>query len=436
MTLYSTSKHAPDVSFRDAVMKGLASDNGLFMPRTFPTLSNTFFKQLPSMSFQDMSFHIAKAFIGDELSDDALRGIIDDVVSFDAPLVELSPTVFALELFHGPTLAFKDFGARFLARVMSYFVAESAQHVLILVATSGDTGSAVAQGFLNVPRVGVVLLYPSRKVSAIQEKQLTTVGGNVVALEVDGTFDDCQRLVKMAFLDAHLSQHALLSSANSINIARLLPQMFYYFRAVSQLQTSLPIAVAVPSGNFGNLTAGLMSKKIGLPISTFIAATNRNDVIPKFLESGAFLARPSVQTISNAMDVGNPSNFARMVELYDSVDAMRQDIFGAAFSDEETKAAIQFIFEHFGYICDPHGAIGWLGLQRFLNTTPAPTIGIFLETAHPAKFLDVVQPLVPTSIDIPSRLQAALDKDKNAIFMPNDFQAFKEFLLTLSKRIA
>ncbi len=436
MTLYSTSKRAPDVSFRDAVMKGLASDNGLFMPRTVPKFPNDFFKRLPSMSFQEMSFHIAKSFIGDELSDDVLRGIIDDAISFDAPLVELSPTVFALELFHGPTLAFKDFGARFLARVMSYFVAESQQNLLILVATSGDTGSAVAQGFLNVPRVNVVLLYPSRKVSTIQEKQLTTVGGNVVALEVDGTFDDCQRLVKTAFLDVHLNQHTLLSSANSINIARLLPQMFYYFRAVAQLQTSLPIAVAVPSGNFGNLTAGLMSKKIGLPISTFIAATNRNDVIPKFLESGVFLARPSVQTISNAMDVGNPSNFARMTELYESVDAIRQDIVGAAFSDEETQAAIQFIFENFGYICDPHGAIGWLGLQRFLNTTQAPTIGIFLETAHPAKFLDVVQPLVPTPIDIPLRLQAALEKDKNAIFMPNDFQAFKEFLLTLSKRTA
>jgi threonine synthase len=430
MKFYSTNNRNHTVSLREAVIQGLAPDNGLYMPEVIPQLPVTFLNALPALSFQEIGFEVARAMLGNDLPETQLQKIIDHTLAFEAPLVEVEQHVFSLELFHGPTLAFKDFGARFLAGLLGHFAKEQNREITILVATSGDTGSAVANAFLNVPGTRVVVLYPSGKVSVAQEKQFTTLGGNITALEVTGTFDDCQRLVKQAFLDADLKQKFFLTSANSINIARLIPQSFYYFRAYAQLKTKADVVFAVPSGNFGNLTAGLLAQRMGLPIKHFVAATNANDVVPEYLSTKVFGARPSVQTISNAMDVGNPSNFVRMLDLFDhDFELLTQRIKGYAFSDAETRSAMQQVYQQSGYVTDPHGAVGYLGLKQFLKTNSNCT-GVFLETAHPAKFAEVVEATLQTKVELPERLQKFMMGEKKSVKIASGFDAFKESLLS------
>ena len=431
MRLYSTNRSAAEVSFKEAVFKGLPDDNGLFMPVSIPQLPSSFFDTIDKLSFQEIAFQVTKTLIGDEIPDADLKKIIDDVLSFDAPLVKVEDNISVLELFHGPSLAFKDFGARFMAKIMSYFLQKEKKEIHILVATSGDTGSAVAQGFLGMPGIKVTILYPSGKVSDIQEKQLTTLGQNITALEVNGTFDDCQRLVKEAFLDKELNSKINLSSANSINISRLIPQSFYYFYAFSKLKSlGLPVVFSTPSGNFGNLCGGLIAKRMGLPIYKFIASTNANDVVPEFLETGIFSPRPSVATISNAMDVGNPSNYARLVELYGKdLEAIKKDIFGTRYNDEETAEAIENVYKAGGYIMDPHGAVAYLGLKEYAKTTGEKFSGVFLATAHPSKFIEVVEDIINKKIELPERLQAVVNKKKEAFPLTSDFTDLKSYLL-------
>ncbi len=431
MQFYSTNHKNHLVSFKEAVFKSLADDNGLFMPTEIPLLPAKFFEKLNSMPLQEISFEVAKSLLKNDIPQTILKGIIDDALNFNAPLVELEGQVFVLELFHGPTLAFKDFGARFMARLMSYFIRNSDREITILVATSGDTGSAVAHGFYNTPGIQVVILYPSGKISAIQEKQLTTMGGNITALEIKGTFDDCQKLVKKAFLDFDLVKNLSLTSANSINVARLIPQSFYYFYAYAQLKDkSSPTIFSVPCGNFGNLTGGLIAKKMGLPVLKFIAATNQNDSVPKYLRTGIFKPQPMKKTISNAMDVGNPSNFIRILDLYNhNVENVRRNIWGASFSDGQTKAAIQRVFRKYDYILDPHGAIGYLGLKQYMLQNNKKINGIFLETAHPSKFVDIVQNVINEKLQIPDRLQNYLNKNKRSIVLSNKFEDLKQYLL-------
>ena len=431
MLLYSTNQKSPQVCLKEAVLKGLAPDGGLYMPQEIPKLPEGFFEKINQLSFQDISFEVAKNFLGDELDPSKLKEIIDEAINFDAPLTSVAEDINFLELWHGPTLAFKDFGARFMARLMSYFVQSSSQELTILVATSGDTGSAVAQGFLNVGGIKVIILYPQGKVSDLQEKQLTTMGNNITALEIQGTFDDCQRLAKEAFQDEELNKNLTLTSANSINIARLIPQSFYYFYSYAQLKdTEKPVVFSVPSGNFGNLTAGLLAKKMGLPVAKFIAATNVNDVVPEYLKSGEFKPRLSQKTYSNAMDVGNPSNFARMLALYEhSVENIREDVWGIGNTDEETLTAIKEVFERHNYLIDPHTAVGYLGLKKYLKENPQSANGIILSTAHPAKFIDCLEQAVDTEIEMPQRLKEYLDKEKNSVLLENNFEKLKEFLL-------
>ncbi|MCS6990230.1 MAG: threonine synthase [Chloroherpetonaceae bacterium] len=434
MRLCSTNNPNHVVSLREAVLQGLASDGGLFVPTKIPTLPPDFFRLSRIRSFHEIAFQAAQALFQGAILNADLKAIIEEAFDFDAPLVRLDATTHVLELFHGETLAFKDFGARFLARLMKHYLNDEKRETLILVATSGDTGSAVGRGFFGMEGFHVCLLYPSGKVSQIQEQQLTTIGGNVVALEIQGAFDDCQRLVKQAFLDAELRQRYQLSSANSINVARLIPQMFYYFRAYSQLHHSLlskPLVFSVPSGNFGNLTAGLLAKKMGLPVSKFVAATNRNDVVPKYLESGRFEPKPSIQTLSNAMDVGNPSNFARMLWLYGSVEKMREDVFGASFSDAETLDGMRDVYRRYEYLAEPHAAIGYLGLERYRSETGSQCAGIVLATAHPAKFLDAFEQAGLRKPPIPERLEQTMRKPKRSVPLPNDFGALKEFLMSM-----
>ncbi len=465
MKLFSTNKGTPLATLEKAVMQGLAEDGGLFMPTEIPELPQEFLNKIDTLSFQEISFIVAKTLLKDDIPEKELESIVYESINFDAPLVKISSAnheenpIYSLELFHGPTLAFKDFGARFMGRLMSHFLKKSERKITILVATSGDTGSAVASGVFNTEGIRVFLLYPSGKVSKIQEQQLTTMGGNIQALEIDGTFDDCQRLVKTAFVDADLKtafekNNDSLGSANSINIARLIPQSFYYFHAYAQLkktfssQMKLPI-FSIPSGNLGNLTAGLIAKKMGLPIKKFIAANNANDTFTKYLATGNFSPKPSVQTISNAMDVGNPSNFARILALYENnLENIRRDIWSAGFSDTETAAAIKEVYEKYHYTMDPHGAVAYLGLTKFANLTeknspapastarPAPprypvirdTPLIFFETAHPAKFLDIVEPIINQKIAIPDRLASSLNKQKNSTKLSGNFDMFKKFL--------
>lgn len=400
------------------------------MPYSFPVLSKEFFASVHRLSFREMSFEVARTFLGGAISDPDLEKIVDEALEMDAPLVKVSPSVYALELFHGPTLAFKDFGARFLARTMAYLTRNSEREITVLVATSGDTGSAVAQGFYGVPGVKVCLLYPSGKVSHIQEQQLTTLGGNITTLEVEGTFDDCQRMVKEAFADRELASKKQLTSANSINIARLLPQMFYYFYAYSQLEDrQRPLVFSVPSGNFGNLTAGLFAWKMGLPVKRFIAATNRNDVVPEYLKEGRYRARPSESTISNAMDVGAPSNFARMVALFNNeLAAFRAIISGYSFTDEETRACIRDVYDRQGYVLDPHGAVAFAGLRSYMEENRELN-GVFLETAHPAKFRDTVEEILQMEIPVPGPLAICLDKPKKSIRIKSGLEELKEVLL-------
>ena len=424
MKFYSTNGSVPAVSFREAVIEGLPGDNGLYMPESIPALPNEFIASLAEKELPEIGFTVALPFVGNDIPADRLRAIVQETLSFPIPVVNVHDGIHSLELFHGPTCAFKDVGARFLARCLGYF---SDEEVTVLVATSGDTGSAVANGFLGVPNVQVVILYPKGKVSHLQEQQLTTLGQNITALEVEGTFDDCQGMVKAAFLDKELNQRKKLTSANSINIARLLPQSFYYFWAMAQLPNAENVIFSVPSGNYGNLTAGLLAKAMGLNIFGFVASSNINDVVPKYLARGDFNPKPSKQTISNAMDVGNPSNFGRMTELYgQSWKKMTDDIAGCSFTDEQTRQAMKEVHDQYHYVLDPHGAIGYLGLRDHLRNTPAT--GVFLETAHPAKFIDTVTGVIG-EIEIPGRLKAYLDKKKVSIAMGNSYEDLKEYLV-------
>jgi threonine synthase len=430
MKFYSTNNRDLTTSLRDAVIRGLAPDNGLFMPEKIPILPEPFLQSLHERSFQDIACQVAKNLIGEDLPDHELKAIVEHTIAFDAPLVEVEKDIFTLELFHGPTLAFKDFGARFMSRLLGYFARQQDREIVILVATSGDTGSAVANGFLEIPGTRVIVLYPSGKVSDIQEKQFTTLGKNITALEVQGTFDDCQRLVKQAFQDAELNTKYFLTSANSINIARLIPQSFYYFRAWAQLKgTKKPVVFSVPSGNFGNLTGGILAKRMGLPIDHFVVSTNRNDVVPKFLQTGIFEARDSIQTISNAMDVGNPSNLARMIDLYQGdLRKLALDVTGYSFSDDETRAAMQQVFKNTGYVLDPHGAVGYAGLKKYLSRRREDVTGVFLETAHPGKFRDVVEETLQQKIMLPETLSEFLKGTKSTLRLSADFGDLKSML--------
>ena len=436
MRLYSTKNPNKFVSLKDAVFKGLPEDNGLFMPEFIPELSADFIKNLKDHSFQSIAFEVSRhllsggSSLGNEIiSDNDLKEIIEKSIDFPAPVISLDDDTHILELFHGPSLAFKDFGARFMAQLMSYFNQIDEKELVILVATSGDTGGAVAAGFYKALGIKVVILYPSGKVSMLQEKQLTTLGENIIALEVQGTFDDCQALVKKAFLDSELISKMRLSSANSINIARLIPQSFYYFEAFKQVDTKgKPLVFSIPSGNFGNLTAGLFAKKMGLPIHQFIAATNLNASVPKYLKTGDFQPHPSVRTLSNAMDVGNPSNFARMLDIFGSTwNNMAAEIKGYSYDDTYTKAAMVEVFQKYDYILDPHGAVGYLALKEYQKKNDV--VGVVLETAHPAKFLDDVESILNKKIDIPERLTSLADKKKESILMGIDFESFKTWLL-------
>jgi len=431
LKLYSTSDRNYTATFAEAVERGIATDGGLFMPTKIPTLPQAFFDSLGTMSFQEISFEVARLLLGTEIPEQDLLAIIEGSITFPAPLVMLDPQLAVLELFHGPTLAFKDFGARFMAQTLSYLRRGAGKESTVLVATSGDTGSAVAQGFHNVEGLKVVLLYPSGRVSAIQELQLTTSGGNVTALEVLGTFDDCQRLVKQAFADPVLSQAKGLTSANSINIARLLPQAFYYVEAYARLpRQQNQVVFSVPSGNLGNLTAGLIAWKMGLPVRRFIAATNSNVVVPKYLATGIFTPAPAIATISNAMDVGNPSNLARIVALFEGdLGSMRDRLVSFSHNDDQTRAAIGDAYERYGYLLDPHGAVAYQALQDYRTEHGAEDPAIVLETAHPAKFPDAYPEALRKTIKEPERLRALLSGTKRSVKLSAGFEEFEEFLL-------
>ena len=430
MKLYSTNNINHLVDLKEAVFKGLPEDNGLYMPLDIPVLPDYFIKNLPSYSFTEISFVVCKNLIGEYIPASDLKNIIENSINFPAPVASLDQHTNILELFHGPSLAFKDFGARFMAQLMSYFNQGNDQELVILVATSGDTGGAVAAGFLNTPGIKVVILYPSGKVSALQEKQLTALGGNITALEVDGSFDDCQALVKKVFLDSNLRSKIRLSSANSINISRLIPQTFYYFEAYKQVvEKGNKIVFCVPSGNFGNLTAGLLAKKMGLPIHHFIAATNVNKVVPEYLSSGIYSPRPSIATISNAMDVGNPSNFARMLDLYCSTwNNLKKDISGYSFTDDETRHGIKEVYDRFQYLIDPHAAVGFLAYQAYFKNNP-DTIGVILETAHASKFNTELERITSKKVEIPYRLAILAQKEKVSTQMSVSYEPFKSWLL-------
>ncbi len=432
MRFYSTKNPRMRVSLQKAILNGLASDGGLFMPERIPPLPPKIIKILPKMNFQEIAFAMAKLFVEDELPEIRLRELINDAFDFDAPLHPLGDDLFVLELFHGPTLAFKDFGARFMARLMAWLRRNEDKEQFILAATSGDTGSAVASGFFKQPGIRVILLYPSGMVSKIQEKQLTTFGENVTALEVKGSFDDCQRLVKQTFVDAELKNKMPLSSANSINIARLIPQSFYYAYAWSRLpKRNQPLVVSVPSGNLGNLTAGILAQRMGIPIQRFVSAMNVNDVFLEYLQKGRFMPQVVVPTLSNAMDVGNPSNFSRLLELFDkNRNRMLQAITGQRFTDEETQTAITFIKEKYDYFMDPHGAVGFMALMHVVeNEALQKWQKITLETAHPAKFKTTVEKCTGQTVPVPERLAQFLSGEKQAIPMSNRFEDFKQWLM-------
>ncbi len=433
MILYSTNHQSPDVSLEEAVFRGLPPDNGLYMPHVIPTLPISFFENIDKMSISDIAFEVSKALLNDDISDDDLKMIVERAIDFDAPLVEIEENTFILELFHGPSMAFKDFGARFMASLMSFFLQKSQKDIHILVATSGDTGGAVAQGFYKTPGIKVTILYPTGKVSDIQEKQLTTLGENVTALEVDGTFDDCQALVKAAFLDKDLSSKFNLASANSINISRLIPQSFYYFNAFAELKrkgNTKPVVFCVPSGNFGNLSAGLIAKRMGLPVKMFVAATNINNAVPEYLKTGNFSSKTSQETISNAMDVGNPSNFIRMRLLAgDAHEQVLTQITGNFSDDTDTRKAMKEVYDRTGYVMCPHTAVAYIGLKSYTDTLNEEVAGVVLSTAHYAKFLEVVEDTLGTKVDVPERLSALLSKEKVAISMSKEFADFKKYLL-------
>jgi threonine synthase len=432
MRFYSTNKKSPLVSARQAVLQGLAADGGLFMPVEIPEMNKTFIKMMATISFHELAFEIGRKFFKQEITDADLQLIIKRAFTFTPVVVQLDDLNYVMELFHGPTLAFKDFGACFMGQLMAHFVKNDTRVLTILVATSGDTGSAVASGFFGAAGIEVILLYPKNKVSLLQEKQLTTMGGNITALEIEGNFDDCQHLVKKAFVDPDLLGSLRLTSANSINISRLIPQSFYYFYALGQLQEreKSPV-ISVPSGNFGNLTAGLFAKRLGLPVKKYIAATNANDVFPRYLSSGIYRAKPSIKTLSNAMDVGNPSNFDRILALYDeNLSAIRADIWSASFTDKQTIAAMQKIFGQYRYVMDPHGAVGYLGLLTYRKKERTADCGIILETAHPAKFNNIIEKALAQHVALPDTLQSCLKKPKQAIGLSNKYTEFKDYLFS------
>ena len=433
MQYYSTNGKAPLATLEEAVVRGLAPDKGLYMPQEIRPLPQEFFDNIENMSFQEMSYQVAHNFFGDDVDAESLREIVFDTLAFETPIVKVEDNIYSLELFHGPTLAFKDVGARFMARLLRYFIKrEGKKQVNVLVATSGDTGSAVANGFLGVGGIHVYVLYPKGKVSKIQESQFTTLGKNITAIEVDGVFDDCQALVKSAFMDEELQGHMNLTSANSINVARFLPQAFYYFNAYAQakkLGKADNLTICVPSGNFGNITAGLFAQRMGLPIKHFIAANNANDIFYNYLLSGVYSPKASIQTIANAMDVGDPSNFARILDLYKSSHAeICNHISGATYSDDEIAATMKKCYEQTGYVLDPHGACGYQALKDNLKEGET---GVFLETAHPAKFKEKVDAILSTDIKIPTRLADFMKGKKQSLEMAADFSAFKQFLLSV-----
>ncbi len=431
MKYYSTNRKAPVADLHKAVVKGLAEDRGLYMPEQIKKLPQSFFDHIDTMSFQEIAYTVADAFFGEDVAADDLKRIVYDTLQFDCPAVKVTDNIYSLELFHGPTLAFKDVGARFMARLLQYFIRqEGKEQVNVLVATSGDTGSAVANGFLGVDGIHVYVLYPKGKVSKIQESQFTTLGQNITAIEVDGVFDDCQALVKSAFMDEELNKHMKLTSANSINVARFLPQAFYYFYAYAQMKKlgkADQLVVCVPSGNFGNITAALFGCEMGLPIKRFIAANNANDIFYNYLKTGKYNPQPSKQTIANAMDVGDPSNFARIIDLYKGDHAkISSFISGATFSDEQIRQAMKECHDTTGYILDPHGACGYEALKEGLKEGET---GVFCETAHPAKFKDTVEPVIGASVEIPARLAAFMKGQKQSVEMSKNFADFKAFLL-------
>ncbi|MBE7692759.1 threonine synthase [Tenacibaculum finnmarkense] len=436
MNYYSLNKKSENVSFKEAVVNGLAPDRGLYFPENITPLSKDFITNIENYSNHEIAFEVIKQFVGDEIPSDVLQQIIKETLCFDFPVVSVEENVATLELFHGPTMAFKDVGARFMARCLGYFNRNNNDQLTVLVATSGDTGGAVADGFLGVKGVDVVILYPSGKVSDVQEKQLTTLGKNITALEVDGVFDDCQDMVKTAFLDTEIKR--TLTSANSINVARWLPQMFYFFLAYKQIKQTFQqeknqknalenLVFSVPSGNFGNICAGMMAQKLGLPIKHFVASTNINDTVPNYLKDGIYMPKPSKATISNAMDVGNPSNFIRIQEIFENnIDALKNSFSSYSFSDEKTREAMKLIYKNSDYIADPHGAVGYLGAKEYQKNNPE-AFCIFLETAHPVKFLEVVESTLNVKIAIPEQIKSVMDKEKTAIKM-STYNDLKNFL--------
>ena len=442
MKYYSTNGKAPIADLQKAVVKGLAEDRGLYMPEEIYKLPKAFFDDISGMKFQDIAYNVAQNFFGDDVDGDALQDIVYDTLSFDCPVKKVKDNIYALELFHGPTLAFKDVGARFMARLLRYFLKQGGngenETVNVLVATSGDTGSAVANGFLGVEGIHVYVLYPKGKVSPIQECQFTTLGKNITAIEVDGVFDDCQALVKSAFMDAELNQHMKLTSANSINVARFLPQAFYYFNAYARMKAlSLAdnLVMCVPSGNFGNICSALFGHEMGLPIKRFIAANNANDIFYKYLQTGKYEPKASVQTLANAMDVGDPSNFARIINLYSDNRLLSDEethqritslISGATYSDEQIKETMRQCYNETGYVLDPHGACGYRALQEGLKPGE---VGVFCETAHPAKFKEKVDDILGIDIEIPARLRAFMEGQKQSVWMSKDFEDFKRYLM-------
>lgn len=430
MDFYSLNHQSPKVSFKEAVIRGIAPDKGLYFPSEIHKINPDIFDRIEDFSNNEIAFEMIRQFVGDDIPEDDLRSIVADTLNFDFPLEKIENNISALELFHGPTMAFKDVGGRFMARCLSYFNKDQTNEVTVLVATSGDTGGAVASGFLGVKGVNVVILYPSGKVSEVQEKQLTTLGQNIKALEVNGSFDDCQAMVKKAFLDAEITNEIQLTSANSINVARWLPQMFYFAFAYKQLRDrSKKLVFSTPSGNFGNICAGMMARQIGLPVDHFIASTNANKVVPNFMNSGKYEPLKSVATISNAMDVGDPSNFIRIREIFkDDFSLIREQLSSYSFSDDQTREAMLHVYKKSGYVMDPHGAVGYLGLKTYLKDK-VDTTGIFLETAHPVKFLEVVEPVIKQSIKYPKQIEAVIHKEKDAKYI-NDYKELKHFLLS------
>ena len=431
MKYYSTNNKNTRIGLKQAIVQGLAPDKGLYMPERIPGMSKTFFQELKTYEFNEIASQLAIALFGEDIPEEKLIEISREAINFETPLVKINKRISTLELFHGPTLAFKDVGARFMARMLGYFTENFNKEVHVLVATSGDTGSAVANGFLGVPGIKVHVLYPKGLVSVLQEKQFTTLGENISALEIDGSFDDCQRLVKEAFLDPEINKQLKLTSANSINLARLLPQSFYYFNAFRQLEEWDDIVVCVPSGNFGNLTAGIIAREMGLPVKHFIAANNKNDIFLKYIQTGNYNPRPSMASIANAMDVGDPSNFARILDLFNhSHKAIKIAISSYAYSDEQIRDTIKRVYQEDGYLLDPHGATGFKASEEYLEEHPDDHL-IFLETAHPAKFHESVEPVIGEAVNIPERLQEFMERKKRSIGLGKDYNEFKEYLLSI-----